>query len=113
MLGLVSGFGLGFRLGIRCRAQHNTHGFVTHIYTDTQSHETHLHNTQTHRSPGLYYGVWALGCATDIWVPGIVWSTAGIGVYGTWVSWADVTLSVCVCVCVCVCVWYFGTMGLR
>jgi len=37
-------------------------------------------------------------------------------VYGTWVSWADVTLSVCVCVCVCVCVygtsepWVYGSL---
>jgi hypothetical protein len=27
------GFRIRFRVGIRCRTQHNTHGSVTHIYT--------------------------------------------------------------------------------
>jgi hypothetical protein len=38
---------------------HNTHGSVTHFYTDTQLHETHLYNTQTLMSLGLH-DVWGV-----------------------------------------------------
>ena len=67
--------GLGFRLVIRCRKQHNTRGFVTHIYLDTQSHETHLCNTETLRSLGLQR---CSVCAMDIWDARYMMYTTGI-----------------------------------
>ena len=42
------------------RSIHHTDGSVTHIYTDTQSHETHLYNTQTLRSLTGLHGVWGV-----------------------------------------------------
>jgi hypothetical protein len=70
---------------------------VTHTYTDTQSHETHLHNTQkTHRSPGFHYSVWGVPQDTRFRYLG-VWYLTGVWYLGVWY------LSV----------WYFGVWYCR
>jgi hypothetical protein len=57
------GFRIRFRVGVRSRAQHNTHGSVTNIYTVTQLHET------GHQNLGRQvFGSHKCASSSDSWV---------------------------------------------
>jgi hypothetical protein len=86
---------LSTRCGRRCPVQR--HADVT-----PQSHETHLYNTETQRSPGLHCGVWGVYLGRQVYeVHNKYQGCMVLGCLGLTVP------------SVCVCVWYFGTMGLR
>ena len=53
-----------FRVGIRCRIPHDTHGSVTYIYTltgDTFLAHTHLWVSMGGETGVIQVGVWGLG----------------------------------------------------
>ena len=65
-LGIRSSLGvrIRFRVGIRCRTPHNTHGSVAHIYTlarDIYIAHTHLWVSMGGETGVIQVGVWGLG----------------------------------------------------